>query len=77
MKIVGLLALHIICIFYLWYLWKDKNRANQRGTVLTKMGLVSRRQSPRLFRFSVWVDFVILLILYGVVIAYSIILFTK
>jgi hypothetical protein len=48
MKIIGLLALHGICIFYLWLLWKDKNKAIERGIVLTKMGLVSKDEKDNL-----------------------------
>jgi hypothetical protein len=71
LKLIGVLALHIVCIYFLRLLWKDKNEADQRGGVLTKMGYVSKGKSPRLFRFSIWVDFIILLLLYIVLIAYS------
>jgi hypothetical protein len=74
MKIIGLLFLHLLCLYFLRLLWKDKNEALKRGRVFTKMGLVSRRKTPRLFYFSVWVDFLILLILYAGFIAYSIFL---
>lgn len=76
MKVIALLLLHLICLFYLGLLWKDKNRAIKRGMVLTKLGLVNRRKSPRRFYFSVWIDFVILLILYVALIVYSIFLFS-
>lgn len=70
-KIIGLLALHGICIYFLWLLWKDKNRVNQRGGILTRIGYVSKAKSPRLFRFSIWVDFIVLLFLYILLIIYS------
>lgn len=72
LKVLALVALHVACIYFLWLLWTDKNAAIKRGTVFTKMRLVSKRKSPRLFRFSIWVDFIVLLILYLVFIAYSI-----
>jgi hypothetical protein len=75
-KIIALLTLHLICLYFLWFLWKDKNKALKRGTLLTKVGLVSRGKSPRWFYISVWVDFVILLVLYAFVIAYSLVLLT-
>ena len=71
LKIGGLLALHIACLYFLWLLWKDKNKAKQRGGALTKMGYVSKTKSPRLFRFSVWVDFLVLLFLYVLLLVYS------
>jgi hypothetical protein len=74
-KTLALLALHTISIYYLWFLWKDKNKAIQRGTVLTKMGLISKRKSPRLFYFSVWIDFIVLSSLYLLLIFYSIFFF--
>jgi uncharacterized membrane protein YsdA (DUF1294 family) len=74
MKTIGLLALHIISIYFLWLLWTDKRRAIERGTVMTKLGYVSKRKSPRLFYFSIWVDFVILSVLYVALIVYSIFL---
>ena len=76
-KVIGLLALHALCIYFLWFLWKDKNKAIERGAVLTKLGHVSKRKSPRLFYFSVWVDFIILSILYMALIVYSVFLFSK
>jgi len=72
LKILALLALHVICLFFLWLLWEDKNAASQRGTALTKMGYVTKKKSPRLFQFSVWVDFVIFSILYLALVIYSI-----
>ena len=72
LKIIALLALHIICIYFLWLLWKDKNKADKRGGALTKLGYVSKTKSPRLFRFSIWVDFIVLLCLYIVLIIYSV-----
>ena len=72
LKILAMVALHFACIYFLWLLWKDKNTAIKRGTIFTKIGLVSRKKSPRLFQFSIWVDFVVLLILYLVIIVYSI-----
>ncbi len=77
LKVVALIALHIACMYFLWYLWKDKNAANQRGRVFTKIGNVSKIKSPRLFRFSIWVDFIVLLILYLVFTVYSISLVFK
>jgi hypothetical protein len=74
MKTISLLTLHIISIYFLWLLWKDKSRAIERGTVMTKLGNVSKRKSPRLFYFSIWVDFVILSVLYVALIVYSIFL---
>ena len=71
---IGLLALHLLCLYFLWYLWKDKNEAIQSGRVMTKMGIFSQKKSPRLFRFSVWVDFIILAVLYIVLIVYSVFL---
>jgi hypothetical protein len=71
LKIIGLLALHVICINFLGLLWKDKNEVDKRGGVLTKLGYVSQRKLPRLFRFSMWVDFIVVLLLYIVLIAYS------
>ena len=71
---IGLLALHLLSLYFLWYLWKDKNEAIQRGRVITKMGIISQKKSPRLFRFSVWVDFIILAVLYIVLIVYSVFL---
>ena len=72
LKIIGLLGLHVACIYFLWLLWKDKNEANQRSRILTKIGNVSKTKSPRLFLFSIWVDFIVLLLLYVVIIVYSI-----
>ena len=72
MQIVGLLTLHIICIYFLWLLWKDKNKAIKREGMLTKMGYVSKKKSPRLFAFSLWVDFVILSVLYMALLVYTI-----
>ena len=74
-KTLALLALHTISLYYLWFLWKDKDKASQRGTLLTKMGLMSRRKSPRLFRFFVWIDFILLSSLYLLLILYSIFFF--
>jgi hypothetical protein len=71
LKIVGLLALHIVCIYFLWLLWKDKNEAQKRGGVLTKMGYVTKTKSPGTFRFFIWVDLVILFFLYILLIIYS------
>jgi hypothetical protein len=71
-QVAGLLILHVLCIYFLRLLWKDKNEAVKRGTVLTKSGLVSRKRSPRWFAISVWVDFVFLLTLYMGLILYSI-----
>jgi len=71
-QVAGLLILHVSCIYFLRLLWKDKNEAVKRGTILTKSGLVSRKRSPRLFTFSVWVDFVFLLTLYMGLILYSV-----
>jgi hypothetical protein len=59
LQIIGLLVLHLLCLYFLWLLWKSKNEAIQRGIVMTKMGNVSKRKSTRLFYFSVWVDFVV------------------
>jgi hypothetical protein len=71
-QVAGLLILHVLCIYFLRLLWKHKNEAVKRGTVLTKSGLVSRKRSPRWFAFSVWVDFVFLLTLYMGLILYSV-----
>lgn len=72
MVTAGLLALHIICLYFLRLLWKDKNETARRGGMLTKMGYISRKKSPRLFQFSRWVDFIFLAILYGLLIMYSV-----
>jgi hypothetical protein len=72
LKILGLLTLHVACIYFLWLLWKDKNKADRRGGILTRMGYVSKAKSPRLFRFSSWVDFLVLSLLYLVLILYSV-----
>jgi hypothetical protein len=72
MKLIGLLILHVVFLYFLRLLWKDKNEAIQRGSVTTRIGHVSKRKSPRLFYFSVWVDFVILLVLYAVLIVFSV-----
>jgi hypothetical protein len=72
MQTLGLLFLHILCLYFLWFLWKDKNKAIQHGGMLTKMGYVSKGKSPRLFKFSVWVDFILVFILYLILLAYSI-----
>ena len=77
MKLSALMALHMLCIYFLWFLWKDKNKAIERGSVLMRMGNVSKRKSPRLFYFSVWVDFIVLCVLYLVLIAYTIVLLAK
>jgi hypothetical protein len=77
LKIIGLLILHVICLYFLRLLWRDKNEAIQRGGILTKMGHVSKKKSPRLFYFSAWVDFVVLAILYAGLIIYSIMLFVE
>jgi uncharacterized membrane protein YsdA (DUF1294 family) len=77
LKIAGLLALHIACIYFLWLMWRDKNKAEQRGGALTKMGYVSKTKSPRLFRFSIWVDFLVVLFLYVLSIIYSVWLLIK
>jgi hypothetical protein len=72
MKFGGLLALHIICLYFLRLLWKDRKEAARRGGMLTKLGYVSRKKSPRLFQFSLWVDFVFLVILYSFLVVYTI-----
>jgi ABC-type Fe3+ transport system permease subunit len=72
MKTAGLLALHIICLYFLRLLWTDRKEAARRGGLLTKMGYISRKKSPRLFQFSLWVDFVFLAILYVFLIVYSV-----
>lgn len=77
MRIIGLLALHAISLYLLRLLWKDKNAAIQRGGVLTRIGYVSKKKSPRLFSFSIRVDFVVLAILYAGLIAYSIVLLAR
>ena len=77
MKTISLLVLHLICIYFLWLLWKDKNEAIKRGSTMTRLGYVSKRKSPRLFYSSIWVDFVILSALYVVLIVYSIFLLFK
>jgi hypothetical protein len=77
LRAVGLISLHVACIYFLWLLWNDKNKANRRGRVFTKIGNVSKAKSPRLFRFSIWVDFVVLLLLYIVLIVYSLWLVLK
>ncbi|HLO34373.1 MAG TPA: hypothetical protein VK249_34830 [Anaerolineales bacterium] len=45
--------------------------------VLTKMGLVTKSKSPRLFYFSIWIDFVILAALYVSLIVYSLVLLAR
>jgi hypothetical protein len=77
LKIIGLLVLHLLCLYFLWFLWKSKNEAIRRGIVMTKMGNVSKRKSPRLFYFSVWIDFIVLSALYLAVVAYSIFLLSR
>jgi hypothetical protein len=77
LKFAGLLILHLVCLYFLWLLWKDKNATLKRGGALTKMGYVSKKKSPRLFYFSVWVDFVVLTILYIGLIVYPIILISQ
>ena len=72
LKLASLLILHVVCIYFLWVLWREKNKGIQRGTVFTKMGLISKRKFPRLFTFSLWIDFIILSILYGALVAYSV-----
>ena len=74
MQALGLLTLHIICIYFLRLLWKDKNEARKRGKIFTKLGPMSRRKSPRLFGFSVWVDFIVLAALYLALVVYSVLL---
>jgi hypothetical protein len=74
MQALGLLVLHGLCIYFLRLLWRDKKEALKRGRVFTKLGTVSRRKSPRLFSFSVWVDFIVLAALYLTLIVYSILL---
>ena len=71
LKLIGLLVLHTTCLYFLKLLWKDKGEAEKRGRAFTKMGLVTKIKSPRLFRFSIWVDFIILLLMYIALIAYS------
>lgn len=77
MKILGLFLLHVICLYFLRLLWNDKNEAIKRGGALTKMGYVSKKKSPRRFYFSVWIDFVVLTVLYVGLIAYSIFLLAR
>jgi hypothetical protein len=72
LRVVGLVALHVACIYFLWLLWKDTHEANRRGRIFTKTGTVSRIRSQRLFRFSIWADFVVLLLLYIVLVVYSV-----
>jgi hypothetical protein len=72
MQPIGLLILHVIFLYFVRRLWKDKNEAIKRGSVTTRVGHVSKRKSPRLFYFFVWVDFVILLVLYVVLIVFSV-----
>jgi hypothetical protein len=74
LKLLGLLLLHVLCLYFLRLLWRDKNETIKRGGALTKMGYVSKKKSPRLFYFSLWIDFVALTILYAGLIAYSIFL---
>ena len=74
MKTLGLLLLHVICLYFLRLLWRDKNETIKRGGALTRMGYRSKKKSPHLFYFFVWVDFVVLTILYIGLIAYSIFL---
>jgi hypothetical protein len=76
-KIIALVVLHGICLYFLQLLWKDKNKALERGNVMTRMGIVTKRKSPRLFYFSIWVDFVILSALYVALIVYSFVLLSR
>jgi hypothetical protein len=71
MQLGALILLHIVCLYFLQLLWKDKKESLQRNGVWMKMGYVSKRKSPRLFRFSVWIDLIIMAILYFFLIAYS------
>jgi hypothetical protein len=74
MQALGLLTLHVICIYFLRLLWNDKDEALKRGRIFTKMGPVSRRKSSRLFGFSVWADFIFLAALYLALVVYSVLL---
>ncbi|HSL29415.1 MAG TPA: hypothetical protein VK900_09475 [Anaerolineales bacterium] len=69
---IGLLVLHLICLYFLRLLWKDKTEALKSGMIFTKMGHVSKKKSPRLFHLSIWIDFVILAVLYLTLLIYSI-----
>jgi hypothetical protein len=77
LEAIGLLALHVISLYYLRLLWKDKNESIKRGRVLTKMGRVYKKSSPRLFQFSIWVDFVILSAMYILLMLYSVFLLMR
>jgi hypothetical protein len=77
LKILGLFLLHVICLYFLRLLWRAKNETIKQGGALTKMGYMSKKKSPRLFYFSVWIDFVVLTILYIGLIAYSIFLLAR
>jgi hypothetical protein len=63
MQLVALIFLHIVCIYFLRLLWKEKKKILQRSGVWTKIGVVSRRKSPRLFHFSIWIDLIIMAVL--------------
>lgn len=71
MQILGLLVLHIACLYFLRLLWKEISAAIQRGRVFTKMGSVTKRKSPVLFQFSIRVDFIVLSSLYFLLVLYS------
>jgi hypothetical protein len=77
MQILGLLALHVICLYFLRLLWRDKNDSLKRSGMLTKMGYVSKKKSPRLFYLSAWFDFLVLCVLYGTFIVISFLLLLR
>ena len=66
-----LLIVHLLVIFFLVILWKEKNNALSRGNLMTRIGYISKNKSPRLFYFSVWVDFIVMLILYLGLVIYT------
>jgi hypothetical protein len=66
-----LLFVHLLAIYFLVILWKEKNNALSRGNLMTRIGYISMKKLPRLFYFSVWVDFIVMLILYLGLIIYT------
>jgi hypothetical protein len=77
LEVIGLLALHAISLYFLRLLWKDKNESIKRGRVMTRMGRVNKKSSPRLFQLSTWVDFVILSAMYIILMLYSVFLLMR
>jgi hypothetical protein len=69
---VSLLVVHSLTIYFLVLLWKEKNKALDKGALMTRIGYVSKKKSPRLFYFSVWVDFIVMMVLYIGLVMYTI-----